>query len=82
MVSNPSQVIVVPDETRIASHSWYVCAPQRLSRGSCRGRLARAAAMRLAELLALSLDNAPSDWRRQSLEQAIEDVRAFAERDR
>jgi len=38
--------------------------------------------MRLAELLSLSLDNAPSDYRREIIQQAIEDVRAFAEQDR
>ena len=41
-----------------------------------------AAAARLAELLARTLDSAPSDWRRETLEQAIQDVRAFAGRDR
>ena len=36
----------------------------------------------LAELLAQTLDSAPSDWRRQMIQRAIEDVRAFAETDR
>ena len=35
---------------------------------------------RLAELLSSTLDNAPSDWARQNVQQAIADVRAFAER--
>jgi hypothetical protein len=41
----------------------------------------KAAAVRLAEMLSLTLENAPSDWRRQSIQQAIADVRAFAEED-
>jgi hypothetical protein len=35
------------------------------------------AALRLADLLSRNLDSAPSDWRRQTIVQAIEDVRAF-----
>ena len=45
------------------------------------GRSAEDAAVRLGEHLSRSLDNAPSDWRRESLTRAIEDVRVFAMRD-
>ena len=51
----------------------------RTSDSEC-GSSPKDAAGRLAELLLLTLDNAPSDWRRQIIQQAIEDVRAFAER--
>jgi hypothetical protein len=44
------------------------------------GRSPEDAAVRLAELLSRTLDNAPSGWRREILERAIGDVRAFAER--
>lgn len=81
MVSNPSQVIVVPDEhSGILIHG--MSAHHRdFPEVHAEGNSPKAAAMRLAEILAQSLDNAPSDWRRQSLKQAIEDVRAFAEHD-
>ena len=78
MVSNPNQVIVMTEASggllihgMSAHHRHY---PEVHAEGDS----AKAAAQRLAELLARSLDNAPSDWRRQNLEQAIEDVRAFA----
>jgi hypothetical protein len=34
---------------------------------------------RLAELLCVTLDNAPSNWRRKIIERALADVRAYAE---
>jgi hypothetical protein len=46
------------------------------------GRSPEDAAARLAEHLFRTLDNAPSDWRRENLMRAIEDVRVFATRDR
>ena len=57
-----------------AHHSKYpeVCAE---------GSTPQAAATRLANSVT-TLVSAPSDWRRQSVQQAIADVRAFAERDR
>jgi hypothetical protein len=45
------------------------------------GNSAKDAAARLAEHLTRTLDNAPSDWRRETLTRAIEDVRVFAMRD-
>lgn len=79
MVSNPSQVIVVTEEQEGVLAHGMSAHHRNFPEVHAEGNSARAAAMRLAELLAMSLDNAPSDWRRQSLEQAIEDVRAFAE---
>ena len=82
MVSDPSQVIVVADQDD-GAHIHLLSAHHRdFPEVHAEASSPEAATMRLAELLALSLDNAPSDWRRQSLEQAIEDVRAFAARDR
>jgi hypothetical protein len=82
MTSNPSQVIVVAEEYQHSSiHS--LCAHHRnVPEVHGEGASPRDAAVRLAELLSLTLDNAPSDYRRQIIQQAIEDVRAFAERDR
>ena len=78
MVSNPNQVIVVPRaHDGLLIHG--ISAHHRdFPEVHAEGNSPEAAARRLAELLALSLDNAPSDWRRQNLQQAIADVRAFA----
>jgi hypothetical protein len=80
MFCDPDQVVVT-----LAGHSML---PVRASVAHHRdfaevqgeGHSPEAAAARLAELLARTLDSAPSDWRRERLEQAIEDVRAFAGR--
>jgi hypothetical protein len=80
MVSNPDQVILVPEEHDglflHATSAHHRDFPEVHAEASS----PEAATTRLAELLALSLDNAPSDWSRQYLEQALEDVRAFAAR--
>jgi hypothetical protein len=79
MMCNPSQVIVSSGEpAKIAIHS--LCAHHREFpevRGE--GHTPEAAARRLAELLCTNLDNAPSDWRRDILQHAIDDVLAFAD---
>ncbi len=46
------------------------------------GDSAEHAALHLAERLARTLDSAPSDWRREQIRHAIEDVQAFASRGR
>lgn len=81
MLSNPSQVIVVPEEHDSILIHGMSAHHRDFPEVHAEGNSPKAAAIRLAELLALSLDNAPSDWRRHGLEQAIEDVRAFAEHD-
>jgi len=82
VTSNPSQVIVLPEEYKHAS-AHGLCAHHRdFPEVHGEGSSPRDAAVRLAELLSSILDNAPSDYRRQIIQQAIEDVRAFAERDR
>jgi hypothetical protein len=82
MVSNPSQVIVVPEDHNGILIYGMSAHHRNFPEVHAEGNSAEAAATRLAELLAVSLDNAPSDWRRQNLEQAIQDVRAFAEHNR
>jgi hypothetical protein len=81
MTSNASQVIVVTeDHHRSLIHglsAHHRDFPEVHAEASSR----KAAATRLAELLSLTLENAPSDWRRQSIQQAIADVLAFAEED-
>jgi len=81
MTSNASQVIVLTEEHH---HSLLhgVSAHHRVfPEVHAEGGSPKAAATRLAELLSLTLENAPSDWRRQSIQQAIADVLAFAEQD-
>ena len=82
MMPNPSQVIVTTEDYTTASVHGF-CAHHRVFpevHGG--GESAKDAAARLAELLSISLDNAPSDWRREMIQEAIEDVRAFADRAR
>jgi len=80
MIRDPSQVIVLPEEQPCVSvHALYAHhrdIPEVRGEGSSPS----AAAARLAELLAQTLDSAPSDWRRKMIERAIDDVRAFVER--
>ena len=80
MLSNPDQVIVTPAGHSIlavhAAEAHHRDFPEIHSEGRC----PEDAAARLADLLFRTLDSAPSDWRREKLERAIEDVRAFANR--
>jgi hypothetical protein len=79
MTSNPSQIIITPEDSLQAS-VHHLCAHHRAFpevRGE--GPSPTDAAARLAELLTSTLDSAPSDWRREAIQQAIADVRAFAE---
>ena len=78
MVCNPSQVVVMPEAHGGLLIHGISAHHRNYPEVHAEADSAKAAAQRLAQLLARSLDNAPSDWRRQNLEQAIEDVRAFA----
>ncbi|MGP0064816.1 MAG: hypothetical protein ACLQGP_14615 [Isosphaeraceae bacterium] len=82
MISDPSQVIVTTEDYLF--HSVHALSVYHRDFPEVRGEggSPEDAAARLAELLSRTLDRAPSDWRRVILERAIEDVRAFAERDR
>ncbi|MHB1561918.1 MAG: hypothetical protein ACYC61_31095 [Isosphaeraceae bacterium] len=82
MMSDPDQVVIT-----MQGHPC-LCGPRETVhhrefpevRGE--GDSIEDAAAHLAEMLERTLDSAPSDWRRQGIERAIEDVRAFANRDR
>ena len=79
MMSDPSHVVVLPeDSTRAPVHA--VCAHHRdIPEVRGEGNSPDAAAARLVEMLAQTLDSAPSEWRRNMIERAIDDVRAFVE---
>ena len=81
MTSNPGQVVVLTHDPPYSVLHGLSAHHRDFPEVHGEGCSAKAAAARLAELLSLTLDNAPSDWRRQSVEQAIKDVLAFAETD-
>ena len=81
MMSNPSQVIVLSGDEQCVLPHGISAHHREFPEVRAEGSSSRAAATRLAELLSLSLDSSPSDWRRQTVIQAIADVRAFAQRD-
>jgi len=82
MLSKLDQVVVSPAEySALAFHgaeAYHRDFPEVRGEGDS----PEDAAARLAGLLARTLDSAPSHWRREHLERAIEDVRAFVNRDR
>jgi hypothetical protein len=82
MTSHPSQLIVSPEDYAYASiHSSRVhhrSIPEVRGEGTSPAD----AAARLAVLLSRTLDDAPSDWRRAIIQEALEDVRAFVEQGR
>lgn len=80
MTTNPSQVIVSIEHHAFASIHSLTAHHRDFPEVRGVGESAEAAARRLAELLEITLDNAPSDWRRENIEHAIGDVRAFAAR--
>jgi hypothetical protein len=82
MMSNPNQVIVMSEDH--ALHSVHGLSVHHRDFPEVRGEGSSPedAAARLAELLSRTLDSVPSDCRRETLEHAIEDVRAFAKQDR
>jgi hypothetical protein len=78
MSANPSLIVVTTEQQPIhvvhmssVHHSHF---PEVRGEGSS----PETAAARLVDLLRMSLDNAPSAWRRESILGAIEDARAFA----
>lgn len=81
-MSKPEQVVVMAaGHSVLAIHATAV-HHREFPEVCGEGDSPQDAATRLADLLARTLDSAPSDWRRGQLEQAIEDVRAFAHRGR
>ena len=81
MTADPSQVIVAPEADLF--HSVHALSVYHRGFPEVRGKGGshEDAAARLAGLLSRALDSVPSDWRREILERAIADVRAFAKRD-
>jgi hypothetical protein len=79
MTPNPAQVIVTNEELARASLHGFAARHRDFPEVHVMGDSAADAASRLAGLLAQTLDNTPSDWRREMLLIAIEDVRAFAD---
>lgn len=82
MMSSLSQIIVATEDYALqAVHTlsvYHRVFPEVRGEGGS----PEDAAVRLGEWLTRTLDSATSDWRRAMLERAIEDVRAFAKRDR
>jgi hypothetical protein len=76
---NPAQVIVSTEDCDWCSVN-AVFAHHRTFPEICgEGETPREAAERLVQRLTSGLDAAPCGWRRECVERAIEDVRAFAE---
>ena len=70
VVVTPAGPSVIASHTQVAHHRDF---PEL--RGE--GETPEDATARLADLLAQTLDCVPSDWRRDQIQRAIEDVRAF-----
>ena len=81
MTPNASQVVVTTEECACKSIHLLFVHHRGFPEVRGEGSSAEDAAARLLENLSRTLDNAPSDWRRETLKLAIEDVRAFAARD-
>jgi hypothetical protein len=78
MSSNPDQVVITPAGYSILAVHVSAAYHREFSEVQGEGDSPEDAAGRLADLLSRTLDSAPSDWRRETIERAIEDVRAFA----
>lgn len=73
MDSDASRVILSAGATAGAASVHHRDFPEIRAEG----RTARDAAAHLANVLGLTMDTALTDWRRQTLGQALADVRAF-----
>lgn len=82
MICDPKQVVLTPAGHSVLAIHTSVVHHRDFPEVRGEGDTLAGAAARLAELLSRTLDSAPSDWRREKIEQAIEDVRAFARRNR
>jgi hypothetical protein len=79
MTANAIQIIVTASADRFHSAQGVSVYHRQFPEVRAEGESHEDAAARLAELLSGNLDSAPSDWRREILRCAIEDVRAFIE---
>ena len=82
MISDPSQVISTTGDYAFRSLRAVSVYHRNFPEVRGEGNTPEDAAARLAALLSRTLDNVSSDWRRDILERAIEDVRAFAKPNR
>ena len=78
MTPNPGQVIVTSEDLARASVHAFAAHHRAFPEVHVMGDSATDAASRLAGMLCQTLDNIPSDWRRELILHAIEDVKAFA----
>lgn len=72
------QVVVTPARHAIQAVPSTAVHHREFPEVNGEGDSAEHAALQLADRLVRTLDCAPSDWRREQLCHAIEDVRAFA----
>jgi hypothetical protein len=77
MMSNPSQVIVTTEPHRLHWVPGLSVHHRDFPEVRTEGRSPEEAAAWLAELLSRTLDSVPCDCRRETLERAIDDVRAW-----
>ncbi len=77
MSIDPSPVIV----TRTGHSSTTTVHHRDFAEIRAEGKSPRDAAKHLANKLTLALDTALTDWRRESVDRAIADVKAFVERE-
>ncbi|MDR3639033.1 MAG: hypothetical protein P4L84_34835 [Isosphaeraceae bacterium] len=76
---DPTQVTVTAeDHSHHSTHATYV-RHQNFPEIRGEGETPEDAARRLAGQLSLALDHAPSQWRREQVQRAIEDVLAFVD---
>jgi hypothetical protein len=80
MLSNPDRVVVTSVGYSVLAIHASAVHHRDFPEVQGEGDSPEDAAHRLEELLTRTLDSAPSDWRRENIERAIEDVRAFAAR--
>jgi hypothetical protein len=73
MPTDPTRVIVMTGATAHANRAYHRDFPEIRSEGEN----PRVAATHLSNALARALDTALTDWRRETLNQAIADVEAF-----
>ena len=82
MSHDPDQVVVTSAGDSILALHTSAVHHRDYPEARGEGRTREDAAARLAALLVEMRDCASSEWRRETLQRAIEDVRAFADRDR
>ena len=79
MMRDTSRVIVKHRDGSSLSADDFTVSHRDFPEVRAQGRSPEQAAARLVEKFVRALDNAPSHWRRDHLERAIEDVRTLAE---